>query len=144
MKKKVLPILIGLVLTGCNGLSNEPTVQPAGKVIANGDSYTMMPSNYEWIEDDTEIRQTSPHDVDELAGDFETFNSKKGDTLKFKIDKKPSSIEVTQINEDGTIDNVEIQDDEISLPSKEGYYIYELNVKWDKGKETFVFDVNVN
>lgn len=36
-----------------------------------------------------------------------------------------------------------MNDYKITIPSKEGYYIYELKVTWDKGKETFVFDVNV-
>lgn len=143
MKRIVLPVLIGLFCTGCNGLSNDATIQPAGKVIANGEPYTMMPSNYEWKEDDVEIRQTSPHDIVKLADDFETIEAYKGDRLKFEIDKAPSSITVTKLNEDGTIDNVKFKENKIELPSKEGYYIYELNAKWDKGKETFVFDVNV-
>ena len=29
------------------------------------------------------------------------------------------------------------------MPSEDGYYIYKLKTTWDKGKETFIFDVNV-
>ncbi len=46
-------------------------------------------------------------------------------------------------NEDDTIERIEMKDNEIILPSEEGYYIYELNATWDKGKITFLFDVNV-
>ena len=59
------------------------------------------------------------------------------------LEKNPSSISITKLNEEGVIDNVEIIDYKIPMPSKEGYCIYELKVVWEKGKETFVFDVDV-
>lgn len=48
-----------------------------------------------------------------------------------------------KVNEDDTIERIEMKDNEIILPSEEGYYIYELNATWDKGRITFLFDVNV-
>lgn len=146
MKKIILPVLIiGLLsLAGCKGTSNELIGTIEGKVIANGEQFVMVPTNLEWNENDMEIKQlSSRRDIAELADDFETFESEKGDKLKFKIDKNPSSITVTKLDENGIIDSVEIKENEITLPTKEGYYIYELNVTWDEGKETFVFDVNV-
>lgn len=143
MKKIILPVLIGLILSGCNELSNDTISQPEGKVIVNGEQYVMMSTNYEWKENKMEIKQQGSRNIVELADDFETLESKKGDTLKLKIDTNPSSIVVSKLNENGTIDLVEMKDNEIILPLKEGYYIYELNATWDKGKQTFVFDVNV-
>lgn len=145
MKKIVLPFLISLVLVGCNGKSddNDAIEQPDGKITANGEQYIMMPSNYEWKENNMEIRHLRPHNRVKSADNFETLEAEKGDTLKFEIDKKPSSVEVIKVNEDDTIESVEMKGNEIILPSKEGYYIYELNAKWDKGKITFLFDVNV-
>ncbi|WP_269799711.1 hypothetical protein [Lysinibacillus xylanilyticus] len=31
----------------------------------------------------------------------------------------------------------------LTMPMEDGYYIYVLKATWNKGKETFVFDVNV-
>ena len=145
MKKIFLPILIGLVLAGCSGKSdyNEAIGQPLGKVSVNGEQHIMMTSNYEWKENNMEAKQSSPHDRVKLADNFETLEAEKGETLKFEIDKKPSSVEMIKVNENDTIESVKIKDNEIILPSKEGYYIYEINATWDKGKITYLFDVNV-
>ncbi|MFJ6207922.1 lipoprotein [Lysinibacillus sp. NPDC092081] len=143
MKKIILSILIVTLLSGCNGFPNGTFSQPEGKVIVNGEQYTMISSNFEWDEDDVKITEMRSRDLNALADDFETLDVEKKDILNFEIEKNPSFITITKQNEDGTIDNVEMNDYKITMPSKEGYYIYELKVTWDKGKESFVFDVNV-
>ncbi len=143
MKKFFLLILIVTLLSGCSGFLNGIVSQPEGKVIVNGEQYTMIPSSFEWDEGDVKIKEMRPRDLNELANDFETIDVEKKDILDFEIEKNPSSITITKQNKDGTIDNVEINDYKITMPSEEGYYIYKLKVTWDKGKETFVFDVNV-
>ncbi len=143
MKKIILSILIVTFLSGCNGFPNGTFSQPEGKVIVNGEQYTMISSNFEWDEDDVKITEMRSRDLHALVDDFETLDVEKKDILNFEIEKNPSFITITKQNEDGTIDNVEMKDYKITMPSKEGYYIYELKVTWDKGKETFVFDVNV-
>ena len=143
MNKLILAILIVIILTGCNKSLNDPITQPEGKVIVNGEQYTMIQSNYEWKENKVEIRALSSPDINELAELFDTIEVKKGNTLKFEIDKNPSSITVAKLNEDGTTDLVEMKDNEITMPSESGYYIYQLKTIWSEGKQTFVFDVNV-
>lgn len=134
-----------IFVAGCNG--GPSSEQPLGKVIVDSRNYTMMIDEFQWIEDDFESRKISPSNKIDLAEKFETLDVKKGDKIKIKIDQKPSSIIINQENEDGTIDVVEINDYEITLPSEEGYYIYEIIAKWDNGKAkanaTFVFDVNI-
>jgi len=143
VNKIVLPILIVIILTGCNVFPTGIHKQPEGQIIFDGEHYNMLPSKYEWKEDDVEVKLKGSPDISEIADNFETLEVEKGDILKFKIDKNPISIMATKMNEDGTIENVEIKDDKITMPSKEGYYIYEFNAIWNKGKESFVFDVNV-
>jgi len=142
MNKIILSILIVAILTGCNGFPTGTLSQPEGKVIVDGEQYKMIQGNYKWKEDDIEI-STESSDINELADLFKTLEIKKGNTLKFEIDKNPSSITVVKLNEDGTSDIVEIKDNEIIMPSESGYYIYEIRTIWPRGKETFVFDVNV-
>lgn len=143
MKKIILLTVMAIILTGCNGLPTSTFSQPEGKVIVNGEKYTMMPNDFEWKEDNIEIKDISSSDTYELADNFKTLEIEKSEILNFEIGKNPSSITITKLNEDGTIENVEMKDYEITIPFKEGYYIYELKVIWDKGKETFVFDVEV-
>jgi len=95
-----------------------------------------------WKEGNVEI-STGSSDINELVENFETLDIKKGDTLKFEIDKNPSSTTVIKLNEDGTSDTVEIKNNKIKMPSENGYYIYQLTSVWPQGRETFVFDVNV-
>ncbi|TKI71365.1 hypothetical protein FC756_06030 [Lysinibacillus mangiferihumi] len=143
MNKLIFSVLIVIILTGCNGFPTDTLSQPEGKVIMNGEQYSMIQSNYQWKEDNVEISTKSSTDINELAELFETIEVEKDGTLKFEIDKNPTSITVAKLNEDGTTDIVEMKDNEITMPSESGYYIYQLITVWSKGKQTFVFDVNV-
>lgn len=134
---------MAIILTGCNVFSSDIVKQPEGKVVIDNTSYTMMAGDYQWKEDNVEINTKSSSDIHDLADLFETLEVDKGDTLTFEIEKNPSSITVIRLNEDGTDELVEMKDYTITIPSEEGYYIYELKTIWTKGKETFVFDVQV-
>ncbi|MFJ6211200.1 hypothetical protein [Lysinibacillus sp. NPDC092081] len=142
MNKLILSILIVIILTGCNG-PTDPLSQPEGKVIVNGEQYTMIQSDYEWKEEKMEFSMMNSTDINEIAKIFDTLDVEKGATFKFEIDKNSSSITVSKLNEDGTTDLVEMKDNEITMPSESGYYIYQLKTIWSEGKQTFVFDVNV-
>ena len=75
------------ILNGCNGFPNGTLSQPEGKVILNGEQYTMIPTDYEWEEDNVKITDMSSRDIEELADDFETLEVEKGDILNFEIEK---------------------------------------------------------
>ena len=121
--------------------SIEP--QPEGKVVVDHKEYTLVQSDYSWKGDNIEINTKSSPDINELADMFKTLEVKKGDTVTLEIERNPSSITAIKLNEDGTSDNVEIKDNKMIMPSEDGYYIYKLKTRWDNGRETFVFDVNV-
>ena len=142
MNKLILSILIVIILTGCNKSSNDPLSQLEGKVIVNGEQYTMVLSDYKQKEN-AEISIKHSSDINEIAEIFDTLDVEKGVTFKFEIDTNPSSITVAKLNEDGTTNLVEMNDNKITIPSESGYYIYQLKTIWSEGKQTFVFDVNV-
>lgn len=77
MKKIILSNLIVPLLSGCNGFPNGTVSQPGGKVIVNGEQYTMISSNFEWDEDDVKITEMRSLDLNELADDFETIDVEK-------------------------------------------------------------------
>lgn len=143
MSKLILSILIVIILTGCNKSQNDSLSQPEGKVIMNGEQYTMILSDYEQKGDKVEISLKHSSDINDIVDLFDTIEVEKGAILKFEIEKNPSSITVVKLNEDGTTDLVEMKDNEITMPSESGYYIYQLKTIWSEGKQTFVFDVNV-
>ncbi len=143
LSKIVLSILITIILAGCNGFLHRTISQPEGRVIIDGEQYTMVSGNYEWKEDNVEIRTKSSTDINELAELFETVEVDKGEILKFEIEKNPISNKVTKLNEDGTTENIEMNDNEILMPSESGYYIYQLETIWSQGKQTFIFDVDI-
>jgi len=128
MKKIILSILIVTLLSGCNGIRNGTFSQPEGKVIVNGEQYTMISSNFEWDEGDVKITEMRSRDLNELVDDFKTIDIEKKDILNFEIEKNPSFITITKQNEDGTIENVELNDYKITMPSEEGYYIYDITL----------------
>ena len=142
MYRLLLFILIVVVLTGCNKSSNDPLRQLEGKMIANGKQYTMVLSDYEQ-KDKAEISVKHSSDIHEIAEIFDTLDVEKGAKITFEIDTNPSSITVAQLNEDGTTELVEMKDNEMTMPSVSGYYIYQLKTRWSEGEQTFVFDVNV-
>lgn len=149
MKKALFLVLIMVTAAGCNLISSSDSFeQPQGRVVINSKDYTMMIGDFKWKEDDFEARKTSTSDINGLANDFETLNAKRGEKLSIQIDQSPSLITVNQLNEDDTREPVEIQDNQIILPSEKGYYIYEITAEWNKdkikGKINYIFDININ
>ncbi|KQL34398.1 hypothetical protein [Psychrobacillus sp. FJAT-21963] len=147
MKKNILLMLIVINIAGCNGMPQPSTstdyVQAQGKVIVEKKDYTMRIGDFEWKEGNFEARKISETNIYDLADRFNTVEVEKGDKIKIEIEQNPSSIIVEQWNEDGTIVAVELIGNEITLPSKEGYYIYEVIVEWNEGKINYVFDINI-
>ncbi|MEK9198439.1 membrane lipoprotein lipid attachment site-containing protein [Ureibacillus sp. FSL E2-3493] len=143
MKKIVFIILGVFILTGCNGFPNDTISQPEGKVIVDGERFIMIPGDYEWKEDNVEISSKTNPNINELVEPFETLDVAKGEILNFEIDENPSSVTVYKVDEEGKSEIVDVEDNEITMPSESGYYIFQLETIWPKGNQEFVFDVNV-
>ncbi len=144
MKRIIFLMLIVIIIAGCNGISSFNTYKQAqGKVIVDNQNSTMMIGDFEWKEDDFEAKKISNSDINDLADEFNTLEVEKGDKLKIEIEQNPSSIIVNQWNEDGTSEGAELIDNEITLPSEGGYYIYEVIAEWNEGKITYIFDINI-
>lgn len=142
--KKIVFIILGVFnLTGCNGFPNGTISQPEGKVIVDGERFIMIPGDYEWKEDNVEISSKTNPNINELVEPFETLDVAKGEILNFEIDENPSSVTVYKVDEEGKSEIVDVEDNEITMPSESGYYIFQLETIWPKGNQEFVFDVNV-
>lgn len=147
MKKIILLILIIITIAGCNGIpmpsNSNDYVQAQGKVIVGNQDYSMLIGEFEWKEKDFEARNISESNIYDLADEFNTIEVDKNEKLKIEIEQNPTSIIVDQWNEDGTVDTVVSQGNEITLPSEVGYYIYEVIAEWNEGRITYIFDINI-
>ncbi|WP_342601038.1 hypothetical protein MHB48_08520 [Psychrobacillus sp. FSL H8-0483] len=143
--KKFFLLLIVIFIAGCNGIPQTSTdyVQAQGKVIVGNQDYSMMIDEFVWKEKDFETRKLNDSNIYDLADEFNTLEVEKDDKLKIEVEQNPSSIIVNQWNEDGTSQTVELNENEITLPSKEGNYIYEVMAEWSEGKISYVFDINI-
>lgn len=142
MRKTISIFMATAILVGCsNDHSIDP--QPVGKIVLNNKTYTMLSKDYQWEGKNIEINTKSSPETNELADGFKNLKVKKGDILKLEVEKKPLQITATKLNEDGTNDHVDIKNNALIMPTKACHYIYELKTTWDKGKETFIFDVDV-
>lgn len=144
MKRLIFIMFTAIGIAGCNILPSSDTFEPLeGKVLVNNQEYTMMIGDFEWKETDFEVNKTSFEDTKGLAAQFKTLNANKGEHLKINFEEKPTTIDVIQESDDGTLESTEITENELTLPLKAGHYIYELTAKWDEGKIEYVFDINV-
>lgn len=143
MKKILFPALLVTFFYGCSGLPNGTLANPVGKVIVNEEQYVMTPDELEWGKDNVVIRNVGASNINELANQFPTLEVEKEELVKFNIDQNPLSVTITQWNEDSSSVSVNMEDNQIKMPAKEGYYIYELKGIWDKGRASFIFDVEV-
>lgn len=148
MKKLSSIILASVVLVGCNqhhAPINSNIPDPEGKVVLDDTEYMMELGEYEWKQKNVEKRKLTPVSVEELAEIFDTLEVTKDSTIKIEIEESPPTISVNQWNEDKSVEDVKVTNNEITLPSTAGYFIYEIIAEWGKkGRITYVFDVNVS
>ncbi|MEK9197053.1 MULTISPECIES: hypothetical protein [Bacillales] len=144
MKKILILILSVIYISGCNVLSSFDTFEPVeGKIVSDNKEYTMIIGDFEWVEEDFEANKKSNLDKKGLADEFDTLELEKGTKLKIEIDGSPLSLKINEESEDGSVKSIDIRESEITLPTNEGYYIYEVNAKWNEGNISYVFDVNI-
>lgn len=144
MKKIYILILSVICISGCNVLPSFDTFEPIeGKIVSDNKEYTMVIGDFEWVEGDFEANKTSNLDKKGLADEFNTLELEKGTKLKIEMDESPLSLEINEESEDGAVKSIDIRENEITLPTNEGYYIYEVKAKWNEGNITYVFDVNI-
>ncbi|WP_025783417.1 hypothetical protein [Sporosarcina sp. D27] len=144
MRRILHLMLIITILAGCTGMTSNNTYKQAqGKVILNDQEYMMTVGDFEWKEEDFQFRKISNSEVDEQSEEFDTLQVEQGETLKIIIDQNPSSITLYQLSDDHSRTVVELNDNEMTLPRETGHYIYEVNVVWDQGRATYLFDVSI-
>ena len=147
MKKYLYLLSMVLLLGACipkNWSSSPAFEQVEGRVSIGEQAYPMIVEQLEWKDKNIEVSKISESDIFVLAEDFPTLEVSKEEKLTLNIDESPSSIKVTQYNEDGTSKEVSIIDNQIQVPIEEGHYIFEVQATWSQGEYIFIFDLEKN
>ncbi len=134
------------MLGACSGIpknfsSSTAFGQLEGRVSIGEQAYPMIVDQFVWKEKNMEASKLSGSDIYVLAEAFPTLDVNKEEKLTIDIDQSPSSIKVTQYNEDGTSKEISITDNQIQVPIEEGHYIFEVQATWSQGEYTFLFDI---
>ena len=149
MKRYLYLLSMVIVLGACSGIPKNLSSYTAfgqieGRVSIGEQAYPMILDQLEWKEKNMEVSKIPESDIYVSAEEFPTLEVSKEDKITIDIDQSPSSIKVTQYNEDGTSKEVSIIDNQIQVPIEEGHYIYEVQATWSQGEYTFLFDIERN
>lgn len=110
-----------------------------GTVKVNGKAYEMAKGGYYWRKGNRNV-QTDASGPMQLAEKYEAIEIEPGSTLTIEVEQTPqlSSI-LWSSNEKEEI----LKDNQLTVPSKKGRYIYEILAKWSNGEVSFTFVVEV-
>ncbi|OCA90438.1 hypothetical protein A8F94_00675 [Bacillus sp. FJAT-27225] len=142
--KKIIVLFLVVLLSGCSFLnaSKYNQIPGSGKIVVDQSEYEMIAGEYEWEGGKTKIKRIDPVSPIESAKDFDTLKVGKNKKIEIVIDDNPN-LTVYQWTEDGVSKELTLTDNIVTVPSKSGYYIYEVVGKWPDGTASYIFDVEV-
>ncbi|MEH7454781.1 hypothetical protein [Gottfriedia acidiceleris] len=140
----IISLSLSLTLVGCGlqSVSKEKQIPVSGKIIVDNSEYEMKVGRYNWERENTKIRRIENFSPIKIAKDFETLKLQKNEKVKLVIEDNPD-LTIYLWSEDGKSKGVKKQN-YITVPSKSGYFIYEVVGKWSDGEASYIFDVEIN
>ena len=144
MKKLAFIIPILLLLAGCfmPSFSKEKQIPTSGKIIVQQIEYEMIPGNYKWNGEKTQINSTDDLSVSKHAKRFDTLELNQNENIELVIEDSPD-LTVYEWSEEGNSKKLPLKESKITVSSNSGYYIYEVLGKWPNGEASYIFDVEV-
>lgn len=146
MKKIITIIPLLFILGGCTlpSFSPEEKQTPvSGSIIVDNNEYPMKSSNYRHNGGKIKINSVDDSTTLQIAAGFDNLIVEKNSKIDVVLEDNPE-LTVLEIYEDESEKEVTLTNNQITVPSKSGYYIYEIRAVWPKGKATFIFDIDVN
>jgi len=140
----IISLSLSLTLVGCGlqNVSKENQIPVAGKIIVDNSEYEMKVGRYNWEGENTKIKRVENFSPIKIAKDFETLKVEKNEKIKLVIEDNPD-LTVYLWSEDGKSKGVNLKQNYITVPSKSGYFIYEVVGKWSDGEASYIFDVEI-
>lgn len=144
MKKllSILTIIITIFIScSCSNSSDEQFNIPTLTITANGEIIPIEYGCYKWTENNQGIvvDTASP---DEIAKDMAGSKLPPKGTLNLKFTKKPNKISVISWGKSKD-ENYTVTKNTITLPEKEGTYIFEIFGEWKEGNVSYITKVIV-
>lgn len=146
MSRFLLLFLTPFMLVGCSQLAGNTasSMYLEGKIIVDNEEYNLIQGFYTYKDEEVESKKLDPFYPVEVADQFDTLTVEKNSEIEIVLENKTTSITVYQWNEDGLVEVVQLDENVLTVPSEEGYYVYEVVGKWKNGETTLVFDIDVN
>lgn len=146
MNRFILLFLTSIILIGCNQIAkNEASsMYLDGKVIVDNEEYSLILGYYAYKDDVVEINKLDPFTPMEAAIQFDTLAVAKNSKIEIRLEDKTANITLRQWNENGEVEEVLLDENVLTVPAEEGYYVYEVVGKWRNGETTLVFDIDVD
>ncbi|MCW2279274.1 hypothetical protein [Heliophilum fasciatum] len=140
-----LAMVITLIvfIIGCNSLTessiNQKTTPPRPVITYEGNVIPVAQGSYGW--NHVQADYPSPTII---AKNMEAVILKPGAKLKISFSDPPNDISVYQwIDDPFNFVKYNIENDTITVPEKEGLYIFEIKGLWKDGDSSYVLKVDI-
>ena len=144
MRRLLLLFLTTIILIGCRQVDEASSKYLEGEIIVDGEKSTLIHGSYTYKDEDVEINRLGSFSPVEAAEQFDTLAVEKNSKIEIVLEDKTTHITVHQWNENGEVEEVLVDENVLTVPAEEGYYVYEVVGKWKNGETTLVFDIEVN
>ena len=137
-----------LLLVGCSDeVVKEGDFPPSltGLVIIEGIEYRMEEGNYNWERKTglgTEVVLTDHASPYQMSSHIEPINVNPSQKMTIQIEDNPDII-VYLWNESGREREIELTANQLTLPSKDGKYIFEVLAEWPNGTVSYTFVADI-
>lgn len=136
------------LLFGCSDRSGNQEEFPPEKTAAvevNGSEYPIEKGNFRWTRKkglETESVTTDHASPNQMAEHLKPIPVKPDQKVRVKIEDNPVR-KVYLWNETGKEREIKMDDNQITVPSEKGNYIYEVLAQWKNGEISFTFVAEV-
>lgn len=152
MKLKPLMLILALLTLWMTGCSKETEGEEAdfpptriGLFTVNGTDYEMEAGGYKWERKkglQMEVVQTDHAGPYQMADNISPIAAEPNQKVEIKVEKDPE-IAVYLITSNGREKEISLDDNQLTVPSNKGKYIYEVLAKWKNGEVTYTFVLEV-
>ncbi len=145
MRRFFLLLFTSAVLTWCSQIAADEASSRylEGKIMLDDKEYNLIHGYYTYKDKEVEINKLDPFSPMEAAGQFDNLAVAKNSEIEIVLEDKAFNITVHQWNENGLIEEIQLNKNILTVPAEEGYYKYEIVGKWKNGETTLVFDIDV-
>ena len=145
MRRLFLLLLTSTILMGCSqfAIYEASSRYLDGKIIVDDKEYNLIHGYYTYKDEDVELKILDPFSPINAADQFDTLTLAKNSKIEIVLEDKTNYITVHQTNENDEVEEILLDENVLTVPAEEGYYIYEVVGKWKNGETTLVFDIDV-